>query len=196
VNRRTLLRFLVLHGIAAADPAPGSPPPPATPDPFAGVSSKKGLQVQMIDDAIALGVRHAGLNVDLCELIARDDAAPHEVIVHRYDGGEFRFRRDTVEAHDRRIRGLSDRDVLVYLILLVYRGTAAWLGDAPGRQHLDAGSTQAHPRVLSRCRHAERGGDVRLRPADHRPQIVARGRVMTTVDPQVTRPSWAMSRAW
>jgi hypothetical protein len=47
VNRRTLLRFLVLHGIAAADPAPGSPPPPATPDPFAGVSSKKGLQVQM-----------------------------------------------------------------------------------------------------------------------------------------------------
>ena len=84
MNRRTLLRALALHGIAAAaadpalrsalaaatDPPAGSPPLPATLDPFAGVSSKKGLQVQMTDDAIALGVRHAGLNVNLCDLIA------------------------------------------------------------------------------------------------------------------------------
>jgi hypothetical protein len=34
-------------------------------DPFPTVPSKKGLQVQMIDDALALGVRHATLNVDL-----------------------------------------------------------------------------------------------------------------------------------
>jgi hypothetical protein len=134
VNRRTLLRALALHGIAAAaaDPALRSAPAPAadvpaggssspaTPDPFAGVASKKGLQVQMIDDALALGVRHAALNLNLCDLIAPDDT-PHETLLHRHDGGEFRFHRHVVEEHDRRIRGLSEHGVLVYLILLAYR---------------------------------------------------------------------------
>ncbi len=32
---------------------------------FPRAASKKGLQVQMVDDAIALGVKHAALNVDL-----------------------------------------------------------------------------------------------------------------------------------
>jgi hypothetical protein len=134
VNRRTLLRALAMHGIAAAaaDPALRSAPAPAadvpaggssspaTPDPFAGVASKKGLQVQMIDDALALGVRHAALNLNLCDLIAPDDT-PHETLLHRHDGGEFRFHRHVVEEHDRRIRGLSEHGVLVYLILLAYR---------------------------------------------------------------------------
>ena len=134
MNRRTLLRALALHGIAAAaaDPALRSAPAPAadvpaggssspaTPDPFAGVASKKGLQVQMIDDALALGVRHAALNLNLCDLIAPDDT-PHETLLHRHDGGEFRFHRHVVEEHDRRIRGLSEHGVLVYLILLAYR---------------------------------------------------------------------------
>jgi hypothetical protein len=132
VNRRTLLRALALHGIAAAaaDPALRSAPAadlpaggsssPATPDPFSGVTSKKGLQVQMIDDALALGVRHAALNLNLCDLIAPDDT-PHETLLHRHDGGEFRFHRHVVEEHDRRIRGLSEHGVLVYLILLAYR---------------------------------------------------------------------------
>ena len=134
MNRRTLLRALAMHGIAAAaaDPALRSAPAPAadvpaggssspaTPDPFAGVASKKGLQVQMIDDALALGVRHAALNLNLCDLIAPDDT-PHETLLHRHDGGEFRFHRHVVEEHDRRIRGLSEHGVLVYLILLAYR---------------------------------------------------------------------------
>ena len=38
-------------------------------DTFLRVASKKGLQVQMTDDAIALGVKHAGLNVDLAALV-------------------------------------------------------------------------------------------------------------------------------
>ena len=135
MNRRTLLQALTLHGIAAAaaDPtvrfalAIAADPPadpqssPAAVDPFAAVSSKKGLQVQMTDDAIALGVRHAGLNVNLCDLIAPAAAAPDDTLVHQHDGGEFRFDRHVVEEHDRRIRGLSDHGMLVYLILLVYR---------------------------------------------------------------------------
>ncbi len=136
MNRRTVLRALAAHGIAAAaanpvlqagaadppaDPPAVPPRSPATTDPFAAVSSKKGLQVQMNDDAIALGVRHAGLNVNLCDLVAPDTATPNDTIVHRHDGGVFRFHRHIVEQHDRRIRDLSDHGVLVYLILLAYR---------------------------------------------------------------------------
>jgi hypothetical protein len=102
VNRRTLLQALTLHGTAAAaanptvrfalamavDPPADPHGTPAAVDPFAAVSSKKGLQVQMTDDAIALGVRHAGLNVNLCDLIAPAAAAPDDTIVHQHDGGE------------------------------------------------------------------------------------------------------------
>ncbi|HSI61943.1 MAG TPA: hypothetical protein VLE43_02460, partial [Candidatus Saccharimonadia bacterium] len=34
-------------------------------DPFHTPPSKKGLQVQMVDDALTLGVRHAAVNVSL-----------------------------------------------------------------------------------------------------------------------------------
>lgn len=128
-TRRGALRALALHGIAAAafesavqsaqTMAADRSLPPDLPDPFTAVTSKKGLQVQMVDDAIALGVRHAGLNLDLCDLIVPEPSP--DAILHRHDGGEFRFRRDAVEVHDRRIRGLSDRGILVYLILLAYR---------------------------------------------------------------------------
>src|SRR5688572_11605986 len=37
--------------------------------PFPTPSSKKGLQVQMVDDALALGVKHAALNVNLAQLL-------------------------------------------------------------------------------------------------------------------------------
>ncbi len=129
MNRRTLLGALTMPGLAAAFGRPPSSTAAADPqagtdatcDPFRGVASKKGLQVQMADDAIALGVRHAALNLDLCELIAPMTAADADVIIQRYDGGEFRFRRAAVEEHDRRIRRLSDHGMLVYLILLAYR---------------------------------------------------------------------------
>jgi hypothetical protein len=42
----------------------------ANADPFPLAASKKGLQVQMIDDALALGVKHAALNVDISRLVA------------------------------------------------------------------------------------------------------------------------------
>ena len=43
---------------------------------FPRAASKKGLQVQMVDDAIALGVKHAGLNVDLPSLRGFDRTTP------------------------------------------------------------------------------------------------------------------------
>ncbi len=138
MNRRTALRRLAASGLAAApgwlpwsagaaggDPAGADAAHPAGSaaafDPFAGVASKKGLQVQMADDAIALGVRHAAVNLDLCGLIAPAATAADDVIVHHHEGGEFRFWREAVEDHDRRIRELTDHGMLVYAILLAYR---------------------------------------------------------------------------
>jgi len=106
---------------AADDPPAAAPEAVAALDPFAGVTSKKGLQVQMADDAISLGVRHAALNLDLCGLVAPADAAPDDVIVHRHEEHEFRFRRSAVLEHDRRVRDLADHGMLVYMILLAYR---------------------------------------------------------------------------
>ena len=37
--------------------------------PYPVAASKKGLQVEIIDDALALGVKHATFNVNLSQLI-------------------------------------------------------------------------------------------------------------------------------
>lgn len=87
-------------------------------EPFPMPSSKKGLQVQMIDDALALGVAHAALNVDLTRLIdpAGDRGGPE----HEHEGKHYHFSRRTVEHLDQQVKQLSDRGVVVYLILLPY----------------------------------------------------------------------------
>ena len=36
-------------------------------EPYPAPASKKGLQVQMVDDALALGIHHAGLSQRPCE---------------------------------------------------------------------------------------------------------------------------------
>ena len=38
-------------------------------EPFPTPASKKGLQVQMVDDALSLGVKHAALNFNLAQLV-------------------------------------------------------------------------------------------------------------------------------
>jgi hypothetical protein len=86
--------------------------------PFPRAASKKGLQVQMVDDAIALGVKHAALNVDLArmpDLRSRSDS-----LTWVMDGETFRIRRGAVEELDRRVKPLSDTGALVYFILLAY----------------------------------------------------------------------------
>lgn len=80
--------------------------------------SKKGLQVQMVDDAIALGVRHAAINVNLCQLAVAKDSPNADAMV--VDGFVYEFNRHYAEALDRQIKPLLDHDVIVYLILLAY----------------------------------------------------------------------------
>ena len=87
--------------------------------PFPEVGSKKGLQVQMTDDALALGVRHAALNFNLGQLIA-PGSGPQEPGIELH-GSIHRFHQAYLDAVDRQIKTLSDRGVVVSLILLNYQ---------------------------------------------------------------------------
>lgn len=86
--------------------------------------SKKGLQVQMVEDAIELGVKHAALNVDLTAMVAPDGG--EDSIQWISKGETFRFRRGVVESLDRQVNPLMSNGMSVYLILLTYAsGNAA-----------------------------------------------------------------------
>src|SRR5262245_1133704 len=88
-------------------------------EPYPAAASKKGLQVELVDDALALGVKHAALNFNLSQLI--DLAGVRNNPSWRFDGRAYHFKRDYVEQMDRQIKALSDRGVLVNLIVLAYR---------------------------------------------------------------------------
>lgn len=87
-------------------------------DPFPQPPNKKGLQVQMIDDAIALGVHHAALNVDLTQLIdlTGQENGPKWTV----NGKQFVFSPGQVASIDAQVKPLSDRQIVVTLILLTY----------------------------------------------------------------------------
>jgi hypothetical protein len=90
-------------------------------DMFPSATSKKGLQVQMLDDAMALGIKHATLNVNLSSFVDPHaiETAPQR-IAWEHDGQQYYFHRRAVEHLDHQIKSLSDEGILVYLILLVY----------------------------------------------------------------------------
>jgi hypothetical protein len=87
-------------------------------EPYPTAASKKGLQVQMVDDALALGVKHAALNINLTQLFVRDPA--ESAVSYSFEGETFRFRRGYLEGMDTQIKALSDAGVLVNLIMLAY----------------------------------------------------------------------------
>jgi hypothetical protein len=87
-------------------------------DPFPDPGSKKGLQVQMVDDALAVGVRHAGINVNLGALLA----SPGEQDTLRFHSGQHEYAISSHYARslDAQIKPLADAGVNVYLILILY----------------------------------------------------------------------------
>jgi hypothetical protein len=92
--------------------------------PFPDAASKKGLQVQMVDDALALGVKHAALNVNLTGLV--DLKADTNNPAWQVDGRNVRFRKGPIEALDRQVKPLAEANVVIALILLTYAsGNAA-----------------------------------------------------------------------
>ena len=80
--------------------------------------SKKGLQVQMVDDAVALGVKHAALNINLTQLVdlSRQPGNPQWTS----EGRIYHFQKGYLESMDRQIKPLSDQGMAVYLIVLSY----------------------------------------------------------------------------
>jgi Family of unknown function (DUF5722) len=88
-------------------------------------SSKKGLQVQMPDDAIALGVKHAAFNFDFGSAI-QPEPKPDD-FRWDMDGRQFWFNRSYIESIDLQVKTMSDSGATVTLILLnyVHAGTAA-----------------------------------------------------------------------
>ena len=65
----------------------------------------------MVDDALALGIHHAGINVNLTALF---DAKS------KSETGDFVFNQNYLASLDRQIKPLSDKGVLVYLIIIAY----------------------------------------------------------------------------
>lgn len=90
--------------------------PDATP--FPHPPSIKGLQVQMVDDALALGIHHAGVNINITGLVdlEKKPTNPKRTV----DGHEFRFNENYLKSLDAQIKPLSDKGVLVYLIVISY----------------------------------------------------------------------------
>src|SRR4051812_41091111 len=87
---------------------------------FGGAApSKKGLQVEMVDDALALGIKHAALNFNLTPVpdFKSDTNNPS----WDFNGRKLFFRRSQLDGLDRRIKQLSDAGVTVTLIVLTYQ---------------------------------------------------------------------------
>ena len=87
---------------------------------FPVARSKKGLQVQMVDDALNLGVQHAAINLNLSQLI--DPKGQSQNPFWEMDGRKYHFRADYLRGLEHQFKPLSDRGVLIYLIMLVYAG--------------------------------------------------------------------------
>ena len=103
--------FLLMSGLPLPAAVPNSDPFPKTP-------SIKGLQVQMVNDALALGIHHAGININITALLdlQKKPGNPTRTV----DGQEFSFNAAYLKSLDQQIKPLSDRGVLVYAIVLSY----------------------------------------------------------------------------
>jgi len=91
-------------------------------EPFPTTESKKGLQVQMLDDALALGVKHAALNVNLSSLVALTNG-PGSLTWTNLGGAVHYFEAARIQGLDRQVKKLSDAGVVVSLIILAYESS-------------------------------------------------------------------------
>jgi hypothetical protein len=86
--------------------------------PFPTPPNIKGLQVQMNDDALKLGIHHAGINVSLGALMDLEmkPSNPRWTC----EGQEFSFNASYAASLDKQIKPLADAWIVVYAILLAY----------------------------------------------------------------------------
>jgi hypothetical protein len=110
---RTLLLIALALG-ASLRAEPDRTPYPATPSP-------KGLQVQMVPDALELGIHHANLNIRLNALLAPEKEAKPGQLTASADGFTFVINQNYVGSLDRQIKPMSDKGVVVTLIVTTSR---------------------------------------------------------------------------
>jgi hypothetical protein len=108
--KHPVLGKVPVGGVRFAD----SLPPAKDARPFPKTDSKKGLQVQMVDDAIALGVRHAGLNLSLGALIDLSKKPGNPT--WQLDGETYSFRKSYLDSLN--VKKLTESGMAVYLIIL------------------------------------------------------------------------------
>ena len=71
----------------------------------------------MLDDALALGVKHAALNVNLSSLVALTNG-PGSLTWTNLGGAVHYFEAARIQGLDRQVKKLSDAGVVVSLIIL------------------------------------------------------------------------------
>lgn len=121
MNRRECLKGLGLGAIAAISSCAQAAEKSGENLSFPSPQSKKGLQVQMVDDALALGIKHAALNVNFAQLVL--PAASAGCITENFGGTDYYFSPSYAAHLDSQIKPLSASDVVVSLILLFYRSS-------------------------------------------------------------------------
>ncbi|SKA78043.1 hypothetical protein SAMN02745166_00455 [Prosthecobacter debontii] len=107
--RRFILSVLLGIGVVQAE---------VNSEAFPQAPNIKGLQVQMVADALELGIHHAGINVNLSALLDLEQKPGHSVCT--VEGHRFAFNDEYLASLDRQIQPLSERGVIVYLILIAY----------------------------------------------------------------------------
>ncbi len=111
------MRTLLLASLCLSSMAFAAPNPTAYPT----TSSPKGIQVQMIPDALELGIHHAGINISLSGLLSPAMEAKPGQLTASADGFTFVINDKYAEATDRQIKPLSDQGIVVTLIVITYR---------------------------------------------------------------------------
>ena len=90
-------------------------------EPFPRTQNIKGLQVQMISDAEELGVQHAGINISYNSMLYRNYNHPQNTILYHFEGEDFYFKKSTIDYLDNQIKSLTDNDMVVSAILIMYK---------------------------------------------------------------------------
>lgn len=111
------MRLLLAAGLLISSLATAAPDP----TPYPTTPSPKGLQVQMVDDLLELGVRHAGINLTLNGLLSPAKEAKPGQPTAAADGFTFVINDAYAKSLDRQIKALSDKGVVVTAILITYR---------------------------------------------------------------------------
>jgi hypothetical protein len=117
--RHQLLNTFVLLSLVVplyADETPQSRYVDSYPTPV----SKKGLQVQDVADALALGIKHAAINVNLSAVVDPAADPNRKQPSWDYAGKRYYFNADYLAHLDPMIKDLSSQGVVVNLILLTY----------------------------------------------------------------------------